>query len=211
MKYRSTLLPIVCSVVVAGCSAGATRNPPASAGTDAGASPAVGDAPVSPVGNGTDLDAQPSDPRPRYYDVPPRVAPPSAPDVAVFNTKACMALKTGPYLPVTPSVDYSYMAPPVKNDDQAYRLAILANKLGHVSFVAPADAQYVIFTSTTIPLTVTAIDGTFVQVETAASLIAECMEVKGRSTYRLKAGTYVFRFGPQSVPNVDVVVSTGVP
>jgi hypothetical protein len=214
MKHRrGNSLRLMLALLTAGCAAGSSRapratsdarvvdNPPPTSATD-------GAAPIA--GGGEQPDAA-SDPRPRYYDVPPRVLPPSAPDVATINMKACQALKTGPFVPVTPPNAYSYMAPPLMTDNQAYRLAIAAGKFGFVSFVAPADAQYVVFTSTMMPFTVSSIEGEFKNFEETASIIPECMEVKGRTAYRLKMGTYVLRFGTQNIANVDVVMTTGVP
>jgi hypothetical protein len=148
---------------------------------------------------------------PLNYDLPPRVIPPSAPDVQAINTRACGYLKMGPFAPVTPSPDYSYMAPPIKNDQQAYRLTIPAQKVGHVTFVAPTAGEYVIFTSTSVSISLSTLDGLFITDTAQSSVIPECSEVKLRRSYLLRAETHVIRFGPQNVANVDVVVTDGIP
>lgn len=123
-----------------------------------------------------------------------------------LNQRACQLLKTGPFVAVIGQAIFGLGAPAIKDDQQVYRISIAKRQSAHVSFVVLTPGVYVVYTSTTAPLALFALDGEMVEVTNLRMSVPECPEVKGRHTLTLKAEGKIIRLGPDLATSIDVVI-----
>jgi hypothetical protein len=210
------LAPICLLMALAACGNKATDGTPGSggAGANAGGNPGnAGEAGGGGAGENTGGSGAgaggaglPSDGGAAVPGVPD--AKPADP----LNASACKLLQAGPFVPIAGATTFSLTAPEIKSDQQAYRVAIAKRNAAHVSFMVPAAGVYVIFTSTTAPLAVFALDGEMINVTNLRMSIPECPEVKGRHTLTLKMEGQILRLGPDpAAASVDVVIAPAGP
>jgi hypothetical protein len=218
---RERLFVLLATVAIISCAGSAGPSRPATTGgaggsggpaPSGGAGGAGGSTIVLDAADSTDSDLPPlADAQGPRFIVDAPVLPPSAPDVAMINNKACEYLKMGPYAMVTPQGQYSYSAPPIATDPTAFRVPIVGRQYGHVTFNPTAAGNFLFFTSVSVPITIFSLAGEVIDPKALETRIPECMEVKARHTYPLKKESFVIRFGPANIPSVDVVVATGLP
>jgi hypothetical protein len=129
------------------------------------------------------------------------------------NARACGNLQRGPFAPVMAQATFNLQAPPIQDDRQAYRIMLPVRASGYVTFDAPAAGQYIIFTSTVLPVVVFGPAGAEIPflAGSVASSVPECPEVKGKSNFSLGKEKHLIRLGPEATGIVDVVITAATP
>ncbi len=132
---------------------------------------------------------------------------------ASANALACQKLKGAPSSMITSKATYTYNdpGPPIMMTGQSYRVTLPPPpNPGHVTFKVPANGDYVIFTSRSVPITVLTWDGTMIPAKAVEGGVPECTEVKGRETFELTTDSkaHVIRLGGgDSAQTVDVMLA----
>jgi hypothetical protein len=211
MKHAPISMMLLGCVAVVGCFAGTAGPSAGKTGGQGGSGAGGAGGQVIPTSDGPDQDPD----YPPLPDGPPTraptdlVAPPdNPPAVIMVDNSACKALQMGPFAPVMPLANFSEKAPPIKSDGQAYRIALPSHAQAFVTFTAPTEGTYVVFTSVALPVGFFSLSGDIFSEKNFVMSVGECTQVKARYTYAMPAGSFVFRFGPdpKNAATVDVVV-----
>ena len=145
----------------------------------------------------------------------PDAQPVDLPPPDPVNVNACQHLQAGPFVPLMAQAGFPLpadtMAPAIKSDAQAYRIAFPRLAEGYVTFTPPAEGDYVLYTSTPLPIAVFSLAGFILDPVSLDIKAQECMEIKGKHIFHFASTLHVVRLGPDSPNTVDIVVVPAMP
>jgi hypothetical protein len=111
---------------------------------------------------------------------------------------ACAHLTKGPFTDVTAGAD-AKSAGAVKDDHTAYRVALSAGKIGHVSFAAADKGDHLFYLDLGVKLELQDDKGKGIAPEKSESSVKACAAIKAKHTVDLPAaGTYYLKLGPEA-------------
>jgi hypothetical protein len=122
--------------------------------------------------------------------------------------EACEHLSEGPFQAVTAVADPSEGLPNIAIEHTSVTVALVEDEgsySGLVAFESGADADYVLFLDTNVPLVVFDGAGVEVPIEHTHGGSDVCTDIALSHTVELEVGTYTFDFGPTDVAELNVV------